>query len=454
MIILFLIIGLHVLLLSKIVFFPYPELFIYPYLTKIGLVPYKQILDQHFPGLMFFPINLATLGIDTPQEMRFVQFILVALSQIFLYLVSKKLIKSSKLVLLPNLLYLIWQPYFEGYVFWIESFVAPLLLLVFYFTLKFDAERKKKTAFMIGLVLGLTTLFKQVIIPFILLYAIYLWLKHKKINYLEMLALGLSIPAFYLIYFIFSKGILADFVYWTATFNFTVFAQMGRKFFNLSELLRALPLFATPFFVLGYLFKRYKKGFVKNHYDWLALFFVGSLIFAYARQDYVHLQPALVFAVLIVGRLVSEQSKKIQKTLLLGILVISLLYLPSYRGLLGDRVLFYSDNEKKVADAVMRYAGKGDSVFAFGTLPHIYQMTETVPSGKLFVFQFHWFMEVAQQRILDGLKTDLPKVVVMDESASVAGVNLTTYASNIKEFVQKYYHTVDSVGNVKVMVLN
>ena len=112
-IILFLIIITHIFLLSKLVFFPYPELFIYSYLTKIGLVPYKQIFDQHFPGIMFFPINLTTLGIDTVFEMRLLHFAIISLTQILLFVVVKKLFNSNLLALASNILYLILQPFFE-----------------------------------------------------------------------------------------------------------------------------------------------------------------------------------------------------------------------------------------------------------------------------------------------------------------------------------------------------
>ena len=68
--ILVLILITHVFILTKLVFFPYPELFIYPYLTNHGLKPYSQILDQHFPGLMFLPINFDNLGMNNEVSAR------------------------------------------------------------------------------------------------------------------------------------------------------------------------------------------------------------------------------------------------------------------------------------------------------------------------------------------------------------------------------------------------
>ena len=45
-----------------------PEFFVYPYLVQNSLKPYTQIIDQHFPGGFFLPINFATLGFTTPDS--------------------------------------------------------------------------------------------------------------------------------------------------------------------------------------------------------------------------------------------------------------------------------------------------------------------------------------------------------------------------------------------------
>ena len=126
MILLIFIILTNILVLSKLNFFPYPELFVYPYLTNHGFVPYRDILDHHFPGLMFFPFNLGNLGMDTPIAARFLQYGVVIITHIVLYLVAKKFL--GKKAILANIFFALWQPFFEGWVLWIDSFL-PLILL-------------------------------------------------------------------------------------------------------------------------------------------------------------------------------------------------------------------------------------------------------------------------------------------------------------------------------------
>src|SRR4030067_2242156 len=163
-------IVIHLYLLSRLIFFPYPELFIYSYLTNQGLLPYKQILDQHFPGLMFFPINLFTLGMRTPQAARIWHFGLIVATQLTLFVLAKKMFKSDKWALCVNFLYLVWQPFFEGYVLWIETFVSIILLFSFYFLLQGLEKKKQLLFFNTGLFLGIALVFKQVTLPLLFLF--------------------------------------------------------------------------------------------------------------------------------------------------------------------------------------------------------------------------------------------------------------------------------------------
>ena len=165
-VLLFIIIVIHNLILTKLIYFPYPELFIYPYLTNHGLKPYAQILDQHFPGLLFLPINFDNLGMTTPQSARIWSIAIVVLVQLMLFILGSHILKSKWKALIVNLLYLIWQPFFEGWVLWIDSFLPILLLPAFYALLK-------RRFLLTGLFLGIGIVFKQVLIPlsvFILVY--------------------------------------------------------------------------------------------------------------------------------------------------------------------------------------------------------------------------------------------------------------------------------------------
>ena len=447
-IILFLIIITHIFLLSKLVFFPYPELFIYSYLTKIGLVPYKQIFDQHFPGIMFFPINLATLGIDTVFEMRLLHFAIISITQILLFVVVKKLFNSNLLALASNILYLIWQPFFEGYVLWIDSFIPLFLLPALYFLV---SKKSNKSILLSGLFLGTALLFKQVAAPLIFMTFLFLILTNKPLKKNLSFLLGLAVPILILVLFVTYKNIWEDFIYWSVTFNLTTFAEMGSKLPDLFGFIKVLPLFAVSFVFLALTYFKKKSTEILM----ITFFIIGSLVFSFARFDYIHLQPAVPFAIIgIVLGLKELQKKNIHYYLGLYLLFSILFIIPFYKASFGDKVLFFGDNEEKISNAVLRYVNSGNSVFAFGTTPHLYYLTKTRPPGNVFVFQFPWFMVEAEEKILQGIITDPPEIIVRDKNAEVENMNLVKYMPKIKAHIDRYYKVVDKIDGTEIMVKN
>lgn len=444
----FLIVSVHLFLLSKLNFFPYPELFVYSYLTEKGLVPYKQIFDQHFPGVMFFPVNLASLGIDTPEEMRILHLSLIAITHVLLFVTSRKLFKSRMTTLFSNFLYIIWQPFFEGNVLWIETFVTPFLLASFYFLVR-SQKNLMRSYFLSGFFLGLALLFKQVIGPLIILVAFYLFVKKKHQAVLSF-CLGVLIPVAVLILWISYYGIWKEFIYWTVTFNLTTFAKMGKKYADLKGILKLIPLFGIA--ISASFYTAVKKR--TNRPILVAIFLFGSLLFAYARFDYIHFQPALPFAILafIYGFREIAIDKRFFMAPFYGILALYLI-LPFWKSNIGRDVLFFGEQEQKLSKQILSYANEGDTVFAMATTPHIYELTKTLPPGKVFVFQFPWFMKIAEQRVLAGIIIDPPKVVIRDLTSQVQEMNLVFYMPEINDHIERYYQTVYQVDGIEVLVM-
>ena len=440
-------IGIHLYVLKKLVFFPYPELFVYSYLTKQGLIPYKQIFDQHFPGIMFFPINMISLGIDTPQEARLLQLGVVAVTHILIFSISKKIFKTNFYSLIPNLLYLVWQPFFEGYVLWIDSFIAMFLLLACYFLLR---KKNANDILYSGIFLGIALLFKQVVVLLLILIAMFLVVK-KKSAFIKFL-LGLSVPLILLVLWVTNLGIWSDFIYWTFTFNVTTFAQMGRKYPVLHDILKFAWVLGPAFLAV---FAKLRRGFIEDHIL-LTIFLVGSLAFAYARADFIHIQPALPFAIIMFVLFLSLLSKKLLLAYL-TIYFIGSVYLlvPFYRWASAqDNVFFFGETEVRIVKEVRKYSDEDDSVFAFGTTPHLYFLTDTLPPGRVFVFQFPWFMKVAEGKILQGIMDDPPKVVVRDINASVQGMNLVENMPEISRYIDNHYVVRGKVDDTEIMVPN
>jgi hypothetical protein len=328
MIFLFLIIAAQIFALSRLVFFPYPELFVYPYLTNHGLLPYRDILDQHFPGLMFFPVNLDNLGMITPEIARYWQYGVVVIIQILLFFIARKIFNSSKKAILVNLVFLAWQPFFEGWVLWIDSFLPLFLLTAFYFSYEAWQNGKSKNFFLAGVFLGIGLVFKQVVAPLAAIVFILLLLRKRSVKDALWFLVGfLPLPLLMLGYIV-SRGIFSDFWYWTVIFNLTTFAKYGGRGATLSELLRIVSVYG--FSLLAVVDKKSRSLAL-----WTAVFALGALFSANARFDFVHFQPSLPFICLLTVMALQFCWRKAKFLILIYVIGASVLLFTFYKGHLG-----------------------------------------------------------------------------------------------------------------------
>lgn len=448
---LMLIIAIHIFSLSKLIFFPYPELFIYPYLTNNGLLPYKQILDQHFPGLFFLPINLNNLGLLSADIARLWLYGIVILTQILIFIVAKKISRNSYWGLFANVLYLFWQPFLAGWSLWIDSFLPLFVLPAFLLTYQYIKSNKKKpgTIFLAGLLLGLGIVFKQVLLPLVALTGLFLIFQKIKLKDLVYYSIGVITPVLLMVLYLVLIGVWSDFWYWTVVYNLTVYSQFGRK------AVPAVGFLTRVIFIFGssLLFLSAKN---KTLIGLLGVYLTGALICVYGRFDFIYFQTALPFAILATVLGFQSLSKIAWKVgFMVVYLVISGWWLSVfYRGHLGSQILSFDSQTVLTANKISLYTKPKEKIFLLGTSPHLYQMTNTLPAGNVFVFQFPWFYLVAQDRILAGIKQDVPNIAVVDDQAVIEGVTVKEFAPMVYLYLIQNYHEIDKVGTAKILQLN
>lgn len=429
---------IHSLILTKLIYFPYPEIFVYPYLANHGLAPYSQILDQHFPGLMFLPINLDNLGMITPEVARIWSISIVVIVQVMLFIIGSFILKSKFKALLVNTLFLVWQPFFEGWVLWIDSFL-PLLLLPSFYALC------RRWFLAAGLLLGAAIVFKQTIIPLAVFAWIYIFWQQKSLKRSLKFLAGVFIPVGFMFSYLISIGVFWDFWYWTVTFNLTTYAALGRGTGpTLAHFTRVLLVFGLAFLVARKI--KFKEAQI------LLIFLIGTLFGLSTRFDFVHFQPALPFAlVAFVFAL-----EKLGKFWRLGIICVYSLILVwwliiFYKGHLGNRVISFDSATYVLADKIRKFTNPGEKIFIYGAAPLLYQMTQTLPAGDIFVFQFPWFLKVAEGRILEGIIKDKPNIIVSDKSMKIEGQEITEFAKDIDKYINQNYEKADSVGTAEIL---
>lgn len=429
----------HILILTRLIYFPYAELFIYPYLTNHGLKPYSQILDQHFPGLMFLPVNFDNLGMKTAEIARLWSISIVLMIHVMLFLISNLIFRSKTKALLVNFLYLIWQPFFEGWVLWIDNFLPLLLLPAFY------AIYKEKY-FLTGLLIGAAVVFKQTIIPLSFLVFVYIFWKNRSRKPVILFLSGLLIPILLVAIYLINIGVMNDFIYWTIIFNLTVYAQSGTKAPpSIAFITREALVYITSLLTLF--------NWRKREVQILFIFLLGSLLGAFERADFVHLQPSLPFAVLatIYGLNLLWGKRLIKLIFLMYCLIVIWWLNIFYKGHLSNNVLFFDPSTREIAAKIRQYTHLGEKIFVFGAAPHLYQMSDTLPAGDIFVYQLPWFLKVSEQRILEGLVKDKPNIIVSDRTITIEGAKIIDFAKDLDQYIMQNYQKIDSVGTADIL---
>ncbi len=410
---------IHSLILWKLEFFLYPELLIYPYLTTQKLLPYSQILDQHFPGLMFFPINFFSLGFTDPTSFKSLLVLIVIFQSVFIY----RLTKSKSAVLLFTILH----PLFEGNQLWLDSFL-PLLLLPAYWS--FTSKR----FFMTGLLLGLGVVFKQTLVPAVVFIGLILLFK-KQFKDLVVFSLSALFPSVLMLMYMGKIGILSDFWYWTVQFNLTTFAAHGRNLPTPKEVIKV----SFVGVIAIYCFVRYPKS---RH--GLLLGLMASLE-TFSRFGLIHLQTFIPFLAIAVSYI-----KSLKKLFLIFFISIAWLiyFLLRQQNIGGYK--FFDPDTLTIISKVQENTDPGDTIFLLGVQPHIYEQTKTLPPGNVFVFQFPWFLQISGDRILQTLKDDPPKLILYNPESEIDEQYLRDYAHYLVEYTVSNYRLVDEVGVTQI----
>lgn len=411
----------HVTLLWLLEFAPYPELFIYPYLVFSGFRPYADILDQHFPGFMFFPINFFTLGFRDPVSFHALHTLVIILTSALIY----KLTHSR----LAVLFYTLWQPFFAGNELWLDIFLPLFTAPAFYF---FSSRRYLAA----GLFLGLGVVFKQTLVPLVA-FAGLLLLRHRQVSRLAKFSLAAILPSALMLAYFSRIGLLRDFWYWTIQFNLTAYASSGKLAPTWGQIAKlSLP---AAFLVLAF----FRLPQLRLTLGWLVFTLIGGV----ARFDFIHLQPAVPYLAIVLAAL-SSSSRKI----MLAAFAVTLVWLGYFysRPHYWRQTKYFDSSFSRLAQSVSRLTAAGDKIFVLGTNPHLYSLTRTLPPGQTFIFQFPWFMQTAGQRIQQTLISDPPKLIIYNPESVTAGQYLRDYASYLVEYTQDNYQLSDEVGQYQI----
>lgn len=445
------IIFFHVYLLTRLIFFPFPELFIFPYLINKGFLPYTQIWDNHFPGPFFLPINVGTLGLLNEVTARYWQVGFVVITHILIFYITKLITKNTKVSLFANFLFLVWNPFLGGWALWIDSFMGVFYLIAFVFAYKFLVQKNKHflNVFFVGLFLGISFTIKQIALPVAFSVFLILFLNYRKPKTFFIFALGFLPLNIIIFLYLYSIGVFKEFWYWTFIYNLSDSAKLALKSPEIQELFKTFLIYSPILMV----FKLKEKSIA-----FLFIAFVFSGLVGYAdRFDTIHLQPTLPFIVILSSILLFLMRGIIMKSFFLPLfltlyLLFTVFWLSAFYSTYFLKDVWYFDKQTLYVSSHLKQLTKPDEeVFIFGPVSSVYVFSGTVPVGKVYTLIFPWTMAVVEDKYVEVLTKNPPRIILRDLTTVTDGKRISEFAPKIDNLIKKNYETFESIDNYEFM---
>jgi len=448
---------IHLLLLFFLRFIAWPEMVLWPYFALKGLLPYRDIAIAHNPLLIFdltifykiFGVSLLGLKVYT--------WILIIVTDYLVYWVTEKLTKNKAVAVFSLLFYVLWQPYFEGNGVWFDLFLAPFILLLFYFL-------SKKEFLWSGLLFGLAILVKQTAFWFILPIALTFWLlKAVKFKLIIRFLIGFAIPLSLFLLYLISTRTLQDFYFWAIQFGIGYLPRAPGQI-DFLGIKQAFSLGVPYGLTLLAVFLLIKKKFKEKKLLTLLLIwcFFGALG-VYPRWGYVHFQPSLPFLAIISGitvyyvNLIYKGRAKSLLGLYLILVFLGTFYLQArfYRLHWQKPDRFFEEETLQAVSWLQQNTEKDEKIFILNSWDHLYALSETLPAVSPWVPTLPWYMEYPgiQEEIVADLKEGKPRLIVFEP---YRGKGLGSYKpEKIDNYLNENY-TLDEIvaGRFYILELN
>lgn len=402
------------------------EFSLYPYLVSAGLLPYKDIVDQHFPSLFFGTFSLPFALVNSPEKLLFILTGL-NLATTFLLLATLKKLKADNYQLW-TLIFSLLLIFFSANTLWIETFICFLLALVFYL----NTTGGWIAGITIGALMSQIVLMRPTLVIFLLGY--YVLLVKNKVPVFIGAVVGLAFSILYLI----SHNIVGDFYNVAIIFNRDVYVNLQSPSPSLRQII-SVALLAITFTALSV----GKKSYMST------LFGLSTIILIFPRFGLEHLQAfGLVFVYFLAQLKLSKATTNLVLAICLFVGLQS--WLSIYKGVYGN--YFYGQDTVSAAKQIAILEDK--NIYLFGASDLIYQLAEKLPPNNYYLPSLPWYLNYGpfKTKLIDSLK--YTNTIIVDPDFSVDGQKLTSSAQSVYAYIKMKYYLAGKINNLEVYKQN
>ncbi len=410
---------LHTLLIFLRGYFLSIEFTLYPFLRIHGFLPYQDIIDHHFPSLLFGPFALPALLTSNPWPLLAVFLTVLCITDILLYGVLIKF--RVRLPLVWTILYVVTSVYFSGNVLWIETFVNLLITLWLFLSFS-DRPISKFTS---GLLISQIILLRPTLFPALIFMFFGLSLPVSVFLFIGFIV-GLLIPGIYLYHF----NLIDAFYRLAIVFNSQIYPAAAKL----------LPAKRQVLLLLLWLAPTVYSLFRNKKYLLLASLFF-TLLLVVPRFGFEHLQPLFLIATIYWSLNWKGSGRMV---LAFIIILFSLNLISSVRHPYGN--YFFTPQVQKVSQFVKQLPG--NTIYLLGASDLIYPLSGKYPPNFTYLPSLPWYFSQKDfgKKVISSLAGGYTPVVI-DFSATVDGYNVVEKSGPILEYIKMNYNQGETIEN-------
>ncbi len=413
---------LHASLILFRGFFLTPEYTLYPYLINNGFLPYRDLIDQHFPAL-FSPLSFPSILTNNQWPLLGLFLITLCLTDLFLYrsLINQKV----KQPLVWTVFFIVSSVYFSGNILWIETFVN-LLLSIF---LLLTASKRKIIPFVSGILLSQVVLLRPTIAPALF----FLVISISSISPLLLIGGVLGLLAPYLL--ILKLGTFNEFYDQVIRFNQSVYPKEAELLPIRRQILE------IGFWLLPAIF-----SFISKKKYLFLIITVFLCLLGYPRFGFEHLQPLLLVVVFLLA------TTKTRPGIFIYLFIIIFFCLNLVKSIRSPYGNFYLSPEI-TKNAELIKVLPGDEVYLLGPSDLLYQLSGKLPPNKTYVPSLPWYLHQSsfKEKIIKSLEVSKPPIVV-DLNAKVDNINIASESGEILEYIKMNYTNTGKIGSYQLFL--
>lgn len=443
-----LVLIVHLLVLTNLTFTAWPEMLSYPYLLAHGFDYHNAVIP--YPIGLLVPLGLLykIFGFN-PSALKIFTWISLLITDVVVFLILKKLAPKGG-VLIFLFIYILLSSVLDGNMMWFDNATVLPLALVFYFSIKWLKDLKPTYLFFTGVAVSAAIVIKQTAFVYLIpLGLFYIFVAKLKLKNLFFYFLGSSIFVVPFLIFLMATNSFIDFWSWAIYYPLTIWSNIpGYVRFSLSrsELLISL-LLLLPLIGISSTRKKITDKLILLN---ITLFFC-ALMAIYPRFSYFHLQPVLLFLVILYFQVTGIIQDKL---LFISLIIMTTTTIFTLLAPLSiDRsIRFYSREDQIIAQEIVSRVGQSEEVFLLGLNSLYYVLANRLPP-KPWVDNYSWYLEIpgVQEQLIEGLKKDGVRVIFRKVPGKGAGYDLNVYQpQKVVNFIKSEFSLKETVDDIEV----